>query len=46
MTGKLYLIPTVLGDNAPLEVLPISVKKIIKTSTLILLRTKKQQENS
>ena len=30
MTGKLYLIPTGLGDNAPLEVLPISVKKIIE----------------
>jgi len=29
--GKLYLIPTRLGDNAPLEVLPISVKKIIET---------------
>ncbi len=28
--GKLYLIPTRLGDNAPLEVLPISVKKIIE----------------
>jgi len=28
--GKLYLIPTQLGDNAPLEVLPISVKKIIE----------------
>lgn len=24
--GKVYLIPTTLGDNAPLEVLPISVK--------------------
>ena len=30
-TGPLYLIPTRLGDNAPLEVLPISVKKIIET---------------
>lgn len=30
-TGKLYLIPTRLGDNAPLEVLPISIKKIIET---------------
>ncbi|MFK7780836.1 SAM-dependent methyltransferase [Psychroserpens sp.] len=30
-TGKLYLIPTRLGDNPPLEVLPISVKKIIET---------------
>lgn len=30
-TGKLYLIPTRLGDNPPLEVLPISVKKIVET---------------
>ncbi|WP_047546963.1 SAM-dependent methyltransferase [Psychroserpens sp. Hel_I_66] len=29
--GKLYLIPTRLGDNPPLEVLPISVKKIIES---------------
>lgn len=29
--GKLYLIPTRLGNNAPLEVLPISIKKIIET---------------
>jgi 16S rRNA (cytidine1402-2'-O)-methyltransferase len=29
--GRLYLIPTRLGDNAPLEVLPISVKKIIES---------------
>ena len=28
--GKLYLIPTTLGDTAPLEVLPISVKKVIE----------------
>jgi len=28
--GKLYLIPTRLGDNPPLEVLPISVKKAIE----------------
>lgn len=27
--GKLYLIPTTLGDNAPLEVLPISIKGAI-----------------
>lgn len=27
--GKLYLIPTGLGDHPPLEVLPISIKKII-----------------
>lgn len=28
--GNLYLIPTRLGDNEPLEVLPISIKKIIE----------------
>ena len=27
--GKLYLIPTTLGDNEPLEVLPLSVKKVV-----------------
>lgn len=30
LVGKLYLIPTMLGDNAPLEVLPISIKRIIE----------------
>ena len=30
MKGKLYLIPTTLGDTEPLEVIPISVKKIIE----------------
>jgi 16S rRNA (cytidine1402-2'-O)-methyltransferase len=29
-TGTLYLIPTRLGDNPPLEVLPISIKKVIE----------------
>lgn len=29
--GKLYLIPTRLGDNAPLEVLPISIKRVIES---------------
>ena len=28
--GNLYLIPTTLGENEPLEVLPLSVKKIIE----------------
>lgn len=28
--GKVYLIPTTLGDNEPLEVLPLSVKKCIE----------------
>ena len=28
--GKLFLIPTTLGENAPLEVLPISIKRTIE----------------
>jgi len=28
--GVLYLIPTTLGDNEPLEVLPLSVRKVIE----------------
>ncbi|HDZ13361.1 hypothetical protein LCGC14_1283270 [marine sediment metagenome] len=28
--GKLYLIPVTLGDNEPLEVLPISIKKTVE----------------
>ena len=35
--GKLYLIPTTLGDNNPMDVLPILVKKVIEdTSTFIV----------
>ena len=30
VSGKVYLIPTALGDNAPLEVLPISIKRAIE----------------
>lgn len=29
-TGTLYLIPNVLGDTAPLEVIPMSVKKVME----------------
>lgn len=36
-TGKLYLIPTTLGDNNPLEVLPLTVKETIdKLDTFIV----------
>lgn len=28
--GKIYLIPTTLGDSAPLEVLPISIKRAVE----------------
>ena len=37
MKGKLYLIPTTLGDNNPLDVLPIKVKQVIeKTNHFIV----------
>ncbi|RSK38306.1 SAM-dependent methyltransferase [Mangrovimonas spongiae] len=39
--GKLYLIPTTLGDNAPLEVLPISVKKIIEIVQIYIVENEK-----
>lgn len=39
--GKLYLIPTTLGDNEPLEVLPYSVKKIIEELTHFVVENEK-----
>lgn len=41
MTGKLYLIPTTLGDNEPLEVLPISVKQVIENTTHFIVENEK-----
>ena len=41
MTGKLYLIPTGLGDNAPLEVLPISIKKVIENIDTYIVENEK-----
>ncbi len=43
--GKLYLIPTRLGDNAPLEVLPISVKKIIELVNHYIVENEKTARN-
>ena len=39
--GVLYLIPTPLGDNPPLEVLPLSVKKIIEDHTHFIIENEK-----
>ena len=41
MTGKLYLIPTGLGDNAPLEVLPLSIKKVIENIDTYIIENEK-----
>ncbi|MBT8236046.1 MAG: SAM-dependent methyltransferase [Bacteroidia bacterium] len=39
--GALYLIPTTLGDNEPLEVLPLSVKKTIERITYFIVENEK-----
>ncbi len=39
--GKLYLIPTTLGDTPPLEVLPLSVKKIIEQTDEFIVENEK-----
>ena len=39
--GKIYLIPTTLGDNEPLEVLPLSIKKIIEDLQYFIVENEK-----
>lgn len=39
--GKLYLIPTTLGDNEPLEVMPISVKKVVEEVDYFIVENEK-----
>jgi len=41
MIGKLYLIPTTLGDTAPLEVMPLSVKKVIEQIDYYIVENEK-----
>ena len=40
-TGKLYLIPTTLGGNEPLEVLPLSVRQVIEKTTYFIVENEK-----
>lgn len=39
--GSVYLIPTTLGDNEPLEVLPLSVKKTIEEIDCFIVENEK-----
>ncbi|NNK76965.1 MAG: SAM-dependent methyltransferase [Maribacter sp.] len=39
--GKLYLIPTTLGENEPLEVLPISIKRVIEEIDYYIVENEK-----
>ncbi|MEX6625871.1 SAM-dependent methyltransferase [Tenacibaculum pacificus] len=41
MKGKLYLIPTTLGDTEPLEVMPLSVKKVIEHLDFFIVENEK-----
>lgn len=41
MAGKLYLIPTRLGENPPLEVLPLSIKKVVEELTHFIVENEK-----
>lgn len=41
MKGKLYLIPTTLGDREPLEVMPLSVKKVIEQVDFYIVENEK-----
>lgn len=41
MLGKLYLIPTTLGENEPLEVMPISVKKVVEEVDYFVVENEK-----
>jgi 16S rRNA (cytidine1402-2'-O)-methyltransferase len=39
--GKLYLIPTTLGENEPLEVMPLSVKKVVEEVDVFIVENEK-----
>ncbi|MCB4809325.1 SAM-dependent methyltransferase [Tamlana sp. 62-3] len=41
VTGQLYLIPNTLGDNNPLDVLPITVKNIIDKTDFFIVENSK-----
>ncbi|WP_298764848.1 SAM-dependent methyltransferase [uncultured Polaribacter sp.] len=41
MFGKLYLIPTTLGETEPLEVMPLSVKKVIEQIDYYIVENEK-----
>jgi 16S rRNA (cytidine1402-2'-O)-methyltransferase len=41
LKGVLYLIPTTLGDNEPLEVLPLSVRKVIEEVDYFIVENEK-----
>ncbi|CAN5153966.1 SAM-dependent methyltransferase [soil metagenome] len=45
-TGKLYLIPTTLGDSNPIEVLPYSIRKLIERIDHYIVENEKTARKS
>lgn len=45
-TGKLYLIPTTLGETSALEVMPISVKKVVELVSIYIVENEKTARRS
>ena len=43
--GILYLIPSPLGENAPMEVLPLTVRKVIEEVTHFIVENEKDAKN-
>ncbi len=41
LPGRLYLIPTRIGDNPPLEVLPLSIKKVVEETDYFIVENEK-----
>lgn len=41
MIGKLYLIPTTLGDTEPLDVMPLSVKRVVEQIDYYIVENEK-----
>jgi 16S rRNA (cytidine1402-2'-O)-methyltransferase len=41
LKGHLYLIPTLLGDVEPLEVLPLSVRKVLESTNFFIVENEK-----
>ena len=45
-SGKLYLLPTTLGENDPLQVLPISVKALVEQIDHYIVENEKTARRS
>ena len=45
-SGKLYLLPTTLGDNDPLQVLPVSVKNLVEQIDHYIVENEKTARRS